>query len=206
MGGIAEHSSDGPLSVAVMSANQLTRRTKLLDSVTDLVGDGFDETMSMKDIADRAGVALGTVYRYFSSKDHLLAAALVAWAMPMDERSARSYPLGASLDGPAADRLSVSLVRALRAYQRRPAFARLLVHVAASTDPFASETFAEMGPLVFGALARSIPDVAPEHRDPIMRVLGAVWQHCLVEWTKGRMTIADVTEFLDDTCHLLLPA
>ena len=205
MSRIDEEVPAGPLAVASMSANQLVRRSKLLDAVVELVGEGYDETISMKDIADRAGVALGTVYRYFSSKDHLLAAALVEWALPMDERSARRYPPGARPQGSAADRLSGSLLRALRAYQVRPTFARVLVHVASSTDPFASEAFGEMGPLVFGALARSIPEVVGDRRDVIMAVLGAVWQHCLVEWTKGRMTIDEVTAFLDDTCHLILP-
>ena len=38
----------------------------------------------MKDVAERSGVALGTIYRYFSSKDHVAAAALLEWARSLD--------------------------------------------------------------------------------------------------------------------------
>ena len=42
----------------------------------------------MRDVASRADVAMGTVYRYFTSKDHLLAAALVHWVEQLDSRLA----------------------------------------------------------------------------------------------------------------------
>ena len=38
------------------------------------------ERIQVKDVADEAGVALGTLYRYFNSKDHLFALALLDWA------------------------------------------------------------------------------------------------------------------------------
>ena len=190
-----------PQSPDTMTAMQLARRTRLLDAVVELVADGVDDDMQMKDIAERADVALGTVYRYFSSKDHLIAAALLEWARSLEGGGARR----AMPTGSPADRLSAVLRHALRAYQRQPAFARLLVLVANSADPFASECYREMGPVVFTALGNAISDVDPDTRDRVMRVIGAVWYHCLVEWTNGRMTIADVNDTLESTCHLVLP-
>ena len=188
-----------------MTAMQLARRARLLDAVVDLVADGVDEDMQMKDIAERADVALGTVYRYFSSKDHLIAAALLEWARALDQRSSRRPPAAGAPDGAPAARLSAVLRQALRAYQRQPAFARLLVMVANSADPFASECYREMGPVVFTALGHAISDVDPDTRDRVLGVIGAVWYHCLVEWTNGRMTIADVNDTLEGACRLVLP-
>ena len=37
-------------------------------------------------------VAMGTVYRYFTSKDHLLAAALVDWVEQLDARLSQCRP------------------------------------------------------------------------------------------------------------------
>jgi AcrR family transcriptional regulator len=42
----------------------------------------------MRDVAACANVALGTIYRYFVGKDHLLAAALVEWARDLSAASA----------------------------------------------------------------------------------------------------------------------
>jgi AcrR family transcriptional regulator len=189
-----------PLEPSEMSANQLARRRRLHDPVITRVADGDDEDMQMRDIAVRADVALGTVYRYFSSKDHLLAAALVAWASEL-QPPVRLLPAG-----PPAERLVEVLRRALRAYRRRPAFARVLVHVAHSTDPYASACYRELGPVVFEALGSAISDVEPDTRARVMAVVGAVWYHCLVEWTNGRMSVADVESTLESACRLVLPA
>ena len=190
----------GPQSPESMTPGQLARRQRLLDAVLAMIADGADEELQMKEIAERSGVALGTVYRYFSSKDHLLAAAMVQWASALDERTSRR-PVP---DGTASDRLSAVLHQALRAYARQPTFARLLVLVANSTDPYASACYADMRPVVFPALERAIDTVDADTRSRILAVVGAVWYHCLVEWVNQRMTIDQVTTMLDSTCELLL--
>ena len=45
-----------------------------------LAAEGGYDAVQMRDVAGEAGVALGTIYRYFASKDHLLAACQVAFA------------------------------------------------------------------------------------------------------------------------------
>lgn len=184
-----------------MTATQLARRQRLIDAVIDLVAEGDEGDLQIKDIAERAGVALGTVYRYFSSKDHLLAAALVEWASRL-ESSAGGRRI--TLDGTPSERLSTLLHQALRAYRRQPLFARLLVDVANSPDPFASACFTDMGSVVFATLGRALDDIEADRRDGVLRVVGAVWYHGLSEWVKGRMTIDEVSELLDRTCRLLL--
>jgi TetR/AcrR family transcriptional regulator, cholesterol catabolism regulator len=189
-----------PQSPETMTPSQLARRQRLLEAVLALVAEGHDEELGMKDIAERAGVALGTVYRYFSSKDHLIAAALLEWASELERRTVRRPPP----DGPPADRLVQVLRQALRAYQRQPTFARLLLLVANSTDPFASECFSQMGTVVNGTLLRTLPDVDPDVAERVLRIVDAVWYHSLVEWVNGRATIGEVHEMLESTCRLLL--
>jgi TetR/AcrR family transcriptional regulator, cholesterol catabolism regulator len=189
-----------PQATETMTPSQLARRQRLLEAVLALVAEGHDEELAMKDIAERAGVALGTVYRYFSSKDHLIAAALLAWAGELERRTVRQPPP----EGPPAERLLQVLRRALRAYQRQPTYARLLVLVANSTDPFASECFSEMGTVVNGTLRRTLDDLDPDAADRVLRIIDAVWYHSLVEWVKGRATIADAHDMLESTCRLLL--
>jgi len=153
----------------------------------------------MKEISERAGVALGTVYRYFSSKDHLLAAALVEWAGGLAS-SGRS----ATTTGDPADQLRTVLHQALRAYRRQPDFARILVAVSNSSDPYASRCFQQLGGVVFPALTRTLDGVEADRAQGVLRVVGAVWYHGLSEWVKGRMTIDEVEDLLDRTCDLLL--
>jgi AcrR family transcriptional regulator len=184
-----------------MTATQLARRRKIVATVVDLVREGANEDVQMKDVADRAGVALGTIYRYFSSKDHVLAAALVEWAGDLDRRTARL-----PRSGTPASQLASVFREALRAYQRRPTFARLLIYVASSPDPFASECYRQLGPVVFSAFDPALEHLEERQRQQVLHVLGAVWYQGLVEWVNGRMTIADVQSSLEDASGLLLPA
>ena len=71
--------SESVVSMADMTSRQLIRRAKVIEAVIDLIAEVGAEALQMRDVAQRSGVALATVYRYFSSKDHLLAAALEDW-------------------------------------------------------------------------------------------------------------------------------
>ena len=95
---------------------QQARRQRVVDAAMALGLDGGYEAVQMRDVASRADVAMGTVYRYFTSKDHLLAAALVHWVEQLDNRLAQLPAQGDS----AAVRVMDVLDRALRAMGRQP--------------------------------------------------------------------------------------
>ena len=183
-----------------MTSTQVERRGRVVQAVVELVREGADEDLSMKDIADRSGVALGTIYRYFSSKDHVLAEALVEWARGL-ERPARR----AAADVSPVERVGAVLRRALRAFEREPAFARLLLYVSASSDPYASKAFGELATVVFGTLgAAAAGGIRPGDRDDVMAIIGAVWNQGLAEWTRGRRSMADVRSSLEAAVRLLV--
>src|SRR5579883_711091 len=95
---------------------QQARRQRVIDAAMALGLDGGYDAVQMRDVAARAGVAMGTVYRYFTSKDHLLAAALVHWVEQLDARLAQMPAQGET----ASARVMDALDRALRAMGRQP--------------------------------------------------------------------------------------
>jgi len=195
--------SAAPQSPDSMTAAQLIRRQRLVTTVIELISAGdalAPEDIQMKEIADRSGVALGTVYRYFSSKDHLLAAALLQWASALEDRTKKRAATGLG----SAERLAAVLHLAVNSYARQPMFAKVLVLVANSADPNASRCYAQMGPVVYPALELAMFKIDPEKRSKVLDVIGAVWYHCMVEWVNNRMTLERLTELLDTSCELLL--
>src|SRR5919112_4115789 len=58
------------------SAAQRERRKRILDATVALASQGGFDAVQMRAVAERADVALGTLYRYFPSKIHLLVSAL----------------------------------------------------------------------------------------------------------------------------------
>src|SRR5579871_5732919 len=59
-----------------LARSQAARRRRVLDATLRLAGEGGLDAVQMRDVAAAAGVALGTVYRYFSSKERLLLEAM----------------------------------------------------------------------------------------------------------------------------------
>ncbi|MDD9371775.1 MAG: TetR family transcriptional regulator [Acidimicrobiales bacterium] len=212
-----------PQPVETMSAAQLERRQRVLDAVVELVAAGRLGDMGMKDIADRSGVALGTIYRYFSSRDHVAAAALLEWARTLDGGQATGVEAGAggravgdaeAVAGPAGtggggggtmtDRLVAILHRAVRAYERQPSFARLLILAAMSTDPHASEAFAQMGGTVYDTLGSALDGLDPGERRRVLDVVGAVWYQAMIEWVNERKSIDEVYDSVESAARLVL--
>ena len=70
-----------------LTKSQAARRQRVVAAALELGSEGGYDAVQMRDVAARANVALGTIYRYFSSKDHLLAAALVEWVKDLERRA-----------------------------------------------------------------------------------------------------------------------
>lgn len=56
---------------AMQAADKQERHDAILDAAEQLLGSGPDRLASMSEVADEAGLAKGTVYLYFASKEEL---------------------------------------------------------------------------------------------------------------------------------------
>ena len=196
-----------PQPVSTMTAAQLERRRRLTDTVIEMIDQVGPEQLQMRDVAERSGVALGTAYRYFSSKDHLLAAAWADWQRRLTDRVraevGRDRARKADTGGPCT-RVLAFLHRELRAFQRHPNFARLVAYVEASSDPFASEELAGLSE-DNGAVMAALMDGVPEHvARPAIIAIQSTLGVGLTAWTAGRLTFADLVRRLEDVTRLVL--
>src|SRR5580692_2528554 len=98
------------------SAAQRDRHRRILDATLALASKGGYEAVQMRTVAERADVALGTLYRYFPSKIHLLVSALTEEFDEMQEKLDRKPVPG---DTPT-DRVMYVLGRTTRSMQREP--------------------------------------------------------------------------------------
>ncbi|WP_441249043.1 TetR/AcrR family transcriptional regulator [Kitasatospora sp. McL0602] len=192
-----------PRPVEAMSARQLERRRALIAAALAVVNETGVERLQMKQVCERSGVALGTAYRYFSSRDHLLAAAIADWHRLL------LTDLTAELRGPRAvltptDRVVRFVRHGMRAYQRQPQFARLRVAVAASTDPFASEVLQGMAHADNAALRLVMAQLPPVGGEIVRHIVGHAWQGELTAWVTGRTTLDDARRRLEDVVRLVL--
>jgi AcrR family transcriptional regulator len=67
-----------PASPDELPVRHIARRTRILEESLSAAAGGYEE-VNMREVARRAGVAVGTLYHYFPSKEHLLVSALGRW-------------------------------------------------------------------------------------------------------------------------------
>ncbi len=180
---------------------QQARRQRVIDAAMALGLEGGYEAVQMRDVAARADVAMGTVYRYFTSKDHLLAATLVHWVELLDTRIGQHPPRGEH----PADRVLDVLDRALRAMGRQPKLVTAVFTSLSSPDPAAVGCQQQITLLMEGIISRAmgekdVPDMADR-----ARMIGHVWYSALVGWVNGWSTMVRVYDELAVSVRLLLP-
>lgn len=182
-----------------LTATQQARRARVIDAALSLSRRRTFEQIQVKDVAEEAGVALGTVYRYFSSKDHLFAEALVQWVEALQTNVTR-YPLAGVVP---ADRLREVLHRCVRAFQGQPNLARLVTTLTVSSDPFAIEAVARMDLITTAVFREALVGLEEPTVRPTVRIVYQVLDGLLRMWSAGRLSIVDVYETLDDMVGLL---
>jgi AcrR family transcriptional regulator len=181
---------------------QQARRQRVIDAAMALGLDGGYDAVQMRDVAARADVAMGTVYRYFTSKDHLLAATLVYWVEQLAERIEEHPPQGHQ----PADRVLEVLDRALRAMGRQPRLVAAVFTSLSSPDPAAVGCQQQITLLMEGIIAGAMGEPALPDMSERARMIGHVWYSALVGWINGWSTMARVHDELAVSVRLLLPA
>ncbi|HTN99319.1 MAG TPA: TetR family transcriptional regulator [Microthrixaceae bacterium] len=136
-----------------LTGPQLERRTRILTAAGELATQGGWDAVQMREVAQIADVALGTLYRYFPSKEYLLVSMMIAEIEGLAHRLAVKPPQGEE----PVDRVIDVLRRANRALQRRPlatiATIRALVSGNTEIAPAVKETTELMRRIISDALA-----------------------------------------------------
>jgi AcrR family transcriptional regulator len=187
-------------AAAILTAEQRDRRRRVIDAAFELGAERGYDAVQMRDVSATANVSLATIYRYFSSKDHLLAAAMTEWTARLQARVAQSPPRGDT----AADQLVDVLGRACRAMARQPKLSAALVRALSSSDEGVRESADEVQRQIEAMASGILVDVDPALRSDILAVLGHVWYSTLVAWANDRIDFETVMAELDRAVHVLV--
>jgi TetR/AcrR family transcriptional regulator, cholesterol catabolism regulator len=155
--------------------------------------------VQMRDVAAGADVALGTLYRYFSSKDHLLAETLVEWTRDLQRRVTQQPARGDS----EAERVIDIVKRATRNMERQPRLTAALITAMSSPDPAVKPCQAEVGDIMFEVMAAAMPELDDELRHGVCQVLTHVWFSSLIGWVNGWGGGVDVAAEVEVAARLL---
>lgn len=166
----------------------------------ELAAEGGYDAVQMRDVAARADVALGTIYRYFNSKDQLLVNAMVTWTEQLRERLSQRPARGST----PVEAVTDVYQRACRSLERQPRLAAALVRALSSTDAGISDTSHQVGEHLRAMVVPLLEDLDPETREDVIMVLGHVWLSTLIGWLNGRFPLTQVRQQLSSAIRLLL--
>lgn len=104
----------------------------MLTSALELAADGGWDAVAMREVASRAEVAIGTLYRYFPSKENLLVSLMLQQIRVLQQRIAQRPPSGRT----SSTRLEEVLARANKALQSAPGVTTAMIKalVSGNTD------------------------------------------------------------------------
>lgn len=194
-----------PTSTAAMpgvrTRSQHQRRKRIIQAAAALASRGGVEAMQMRTVAERAGVALGTLYRYFPSKMDLVVAVVGEEIDLLESSIERRPPTAATPAGRAVD----VLMRATRGLMREPELADALIR-----SLIMAEVETPFGDRMAGLLLRVAGDgltaeIASEEQFALAGSLASVWVHELLELLRGRRTNDQIQRRIEiAAAHLLV--
>ncbi|GGX61473.1 TetR family transcriptional regulator [Streptomyces anandii] len=184
-----------------LTERQEARRRRILHASAQLASRGGFDAVQMREVAESSQVALGTLYRYFPSKVHLLVATMQDQLERMHGTLRKKPPAGDS----AAERVAETLMRAFRALQREPhladAMVRALTFADRSVSPEVDQVSRQTTAIILDAMGLD-GDPTPKQLSAV-RVIEHTWHSALITWLSGRASIAQVRIDIETVCRLI---
>jgi AcrR family transcriptional regulator len=189
----------GGVSVEGMPAWQFARRERIVKAALRALESQEYEQIQIRDVAQTAEVALGTLYRYFSSKEHLYAAVLQEWAAFEQPRRAAPAKLAPS------DRVRQRIYKIIRAFERQPRFYKVYVLLRTSADPNANALLAEFGASAQASLASEFESFTPDEARDAAIMLWSIINTMVTQAIYSGGTMREVRRVADRFIDLLSP-
>lgn len=201
--GSAPATESASTGAEVGSSAQRERRRRILDATLALASKGGYDAVQMRTVAEKADVAVGTLYRYFPSKVHLLVTALAREFERVESRVDRSQLPGDT----ATERLRHVLDMITFSMQRDPLLTEAMTRAFMFADASAAAEVDKVANAIDRLFAGAIVEITGTPGDEdlaIARVISDVWMSNLVQWLTRRASATDVTNRLELTIKLLL--
>jgi len=182
------------------SGTSARRRDAILDATLTAAACGGYEAVQMRAVADQVGIAVGTLYRYFPSKTHLLISALTREFHRLDA-SCDWRTIGAT----PQERLRMLTARLHDEWQRDPQLTEAMTRAFVIADTAAASAVNQAATVIEQLLATTLAGGEPtDHHRQIAGLIADVWLANLAAFISNRATAAQARDHIDRAVHLLL--
>jgi AcrR family transcriptional regulator len=183
-----------------LPASQRARRDRIVETAVQLLATDDYDKIHMRLVADRAEVALGTLYRYFPSKEQLFATALIRWVQTFEQSYERSIR---SAETDPVVRLRRTLGVALKGFERSPRFFGLLIALQSSDDPEVAARLETFTGTTSSVVRDALEGVDDRWIEPIETLVWAAVFNLLRGWSFGAYPMTEVRRRLDECIDVI---
>jgi AcrR family transcriptional regulator len=184
------------------------RAHRIIQSTIELAEEGGFEAVRLRDVAARAEVAMGTLYRRFRSKEDLLVVALEVETRVLQNRIRARPPKGAD----ARERAVQFFAITTRGMLRRPNLTRAMLRAAAAGEPELAKKVGLFHDMMLRMIVGALRDVGVVAEDDAMaererlvgEVLNQIWFATMVGWSGGLQTQASIIDRMREAAGLIL--
>ncbi|MEL6342500.1 MAG: TetR/AcrR family transcriptional regulator [Myxococcota bacterium] len=182
------------------------RSERIVETAITLAEQGGYEAVRLRDVANHARVALGTLYKRFRSKEDMLVAAIDLEIGRMEERMILATPPGA---GPV-ERVTALFEMITGIMMRRPKLSRAVIRAAASGEPTIADKVLRYQSRTIDLITEAIVDaddarpVSPERARVIADLLQQIWFASLVGWMGGLRDAARICQNVHQAAKLMI--
>lgn len=189
------------LESADLPKGQARRRRRIIDEGYKLIASSGEENVQIRDIAGRAGVALGTAYRYFGSKERLVAEVYAKWIDGILRELSRHVDRGKS----NTERMRILALRMFDVFTGEPQFIRIGRRDLRRTDNSSvTEVLTQCEQDVMAVFRGALHGVEARDADSISLIVGSVLTMCVDRYLAGEISFDEANREIAKAVRLVL--
>ena len=170
-----------------------------MDAVLDVAGEAGYDAIQLRLISERAGVSTDTIYRYFGSRDQLIAAAMGQWTEREFIEPAHTWLEG---ETPAEQLLAFNR-NVWEVWERNPTMLETFVRAAITEGNVEGGLARQSVRALVPHTERALRDVDPAYRADILMMVEHFTHSAMTFVVRGRMELRDVYPQLERTVRRL---
>ncbi len=178
---------------------QMKRRERILTATREIISSEGTEALNMKNVAEKAGVSRVTLYRYYSSREHLINDMALAWGLSLIERLQRRVPPGNTV----GQRITAVFTSIFEEAQKNPNLIAATLSTLTSPNYASIESHIEVEQLLPSLLNMVIDEEEIQDAEHVMGTLGRLVLADLLFINSGRSGIDEAVANMAYAARLL---
>ncbi len=183
-----------------LSPTQLKRRASILTATREIISNEGSDDFNMQAVAKKAGVSRATLYRYYSTRNHLINDMALDWGLSLTERLQCTTPPGNTI----GEKLTAVFVNIFKEAYQNPNLIAIILNSIISPDYASVESHVDVEQLLPSLLNTVIDEREIYNAEFVLGTLSRLTLANLLYLNSGRSGMDEAIDNIAHNAKLLL--